>query len=420
MAAEREMMAGEDPLGAVGRAFVKLIRDEKDLEVIEELRAELGSARVDLLFPGSPEHSFRPYRPYLRMGVGGMNWSSAAELVRKAPESVPWLAKPWLALGSITELVGPPKAAGKTTFLAFLIRQILDGLPFLDESTLRTPVVFLTEQSRVSFAAVLRRAGLADREDLSILTRAEAAGVPWEGVVTAAVEEAARKEARLMVVDTASAFSGVEDENDAVQARKALLPLQEAVADGQLAALLSRHDRKSGGPVGESGRGSSAYTGAVDIVLALRRHAESQRPTIRKLEALSRFDETPAELMIELTEDGYVSRGSRLDVAMQEARAGILSEAPHSAEHALDLDGFVERVPGLSRTTAQRTVAYLLDDRQLERVGTGKKGSPYRFFQPAPPADGKAPTHSAQGPPALGGMSDGKGDPVLAKLREFE
>ena len=54
-------------------------------------------------------------------------WRTAAELAAAAPVTVAWVAAPWVAAGAITELAGPPKAAGKTTFALHLIAAVLDG-----------------------------------------------------------------------------------------------------------------------------------------------------------------------------------------------------------------------------------------------------------------------------------------------------
>ena len=42
-------------------------------------------------------------------------------------------------------------------------------------------------------------------------------------------------------------------------------PLQQAAAAEGLGVLVSQHERKSGGEVEDSGRGSSAFAGAADI-----------------------------------------------------------------------------------------------------------------------------------------------------------
>ena len=44
--------------------------------------------------------------------------------------------------------------------------------------------------------------------------------------------------------------------------------------------------------------GDSAFTGGADVVLSLRRPEGNHRPTMRVLEGLSRFDETPARIVI--------------------------------------------------------------------------------------------------------------------------
>ena len=107
-------------------------------------------------------------------------------------------------------------------------------------------------------------------------------------------------------MDTLAVFAGLKGDavNNAVDALAAMDPLKVAAQQHELSVEIVRHDRKGGGAVGESGRGSSAFTGEVDISLSIRR-AEANQPTRRKLEARRRFDETPEELLIELTATGY-------------------------------------------------------------------------------------------------------------------
>lgn len=113
-----------------------------------------------------------------------------------------------------------------------------------------------------------------------------------------------------MVIDTLSQFAGLtgDRENNSGDALEAMQPLQHAVADG-IGIMSVRHERKSGGDVGDSGRGSSAFAGAVDIVLSLRKPEGNAAKNRRLLQSLSRFSETPNDLLIELTENGYVAFG---------------------------------------------------------------------------------------------------------------
>jgi hypothetical protein len=311
-------------------------------------------------------------------GLGG-KFRTAADLARSAGGEVSWVVKGLLARQAITELDGRAKAAGKTTFAASLVRQVLNGVPFLGRPTQKSRVVYLTEQTGATFREVLRRAGLLDREDLFVLPWHDTFGYRWPSVVSEAVAKADREGAGLLVVDTLPQFAGLrgDDENSAGAALEAVRPLQEAAAKG-LAVLLLRHERKGGGAVGDSGRGSSAFAGAVDIILSLRRPEGAQRQTIRKLESLSRFDETPSELLIELVAGAYIALGTESDIAAQEARERILA-VMSKLENTSTLDDLLLQMGSIKRTTAQRALDDLIHGGLIKRHGAGKKGDPYRF-----------------------------------------
>lgn len=256
-----------------------------------------------------------------------------------------------------------------------MARAVLDGSPFLGQPTRPSPVVYLTEQPPPSLRATLGRAGLLERDDLRLLLWRDAMGTPWPAIVEAAVAECRSAAAELLIIDTLPQFAGLrgDAENDSGAALEVVEPLQAAAAQG-LAIVAARHDRKGGGEVGESGRGSSAFTGAVDIVVALRREGDG-RPTIRHLAALSRFEETPAELVIELTAEGYVALGSAEAVALAEAKEAVLEVL---GGEALTTEELVKGTE-LKRTTVQAAIAELVAGEQIGREGAGKRGDPYRF-----------------------------------------
>ncbi len=317
-------------------------------------------------------------------GRENLRFRTAKEVASMTGGEVSWIAEPWVARGSITELAGKVKQAGKTTLLAHLVAAVLDGCEFLGRPTTRTPVFWLTEQNPTSFRQVLRRAGLLNRDDLHVLFWHETLGIPWEEVVRAVLAEAQRQGAGLLAVDTLGQFAGLkgDTENSSGDALAAIQPLQAAAAAG-LGILVNRHERKGGGEVGESGRGSSAFSGAVDVVLVLRRPEGQPRPTIRQIVALSRFDETPPELLIELRADGYVALGTAKDIAHREARQAILREAPTDQADALTIDELLERISGMKRTVAQKALAELVQDSLLRRIGAGVKGDGYRYLRVA-------------------------------------
>jgi hypothetical protein len=309
-----------------------------------------------------------------------LTFRSGAEIAMVTDEGIEWIAPGLVAKGAITEL-GAKVKTGKTTFILSLVRSAADGSSFLGKCTLKTPTVFLTEQPVVSFRQAMQRADLLGREDFHVLFHSDVRGTPWQGVAAAAANECRRVGAGLLVVDTLPQFAGLkgDSENNSGDALAAMEPLQKAAADG-IGIILVRHERKSGGDVGDSGRGSSAFAGAVDIVLSLRRPEGNGKKTLRVLHALSRFSETPAELLIELTESGYVSLGSASEAALKAAQDSILAIAPKSESEAVDLKELSESAE-VPRATAQRAVKKLAEEGELGKVGNGRKGNPFRYFR---------------------------------------
>jgi predicted HTH transcriptional regulator len=96
------------------------------------------------------------------------------------------------------------------------------------------------------------------------------------------------------------------------------------------------------------------------------------------LSAVSRYSETPAEQIIELTEAGYVSHGSQGEAAATEAKTKILEFAP-AEEYAVGEEELAKST-GIPPTTAQRAVRELVAGGLLGKTGKGKKGNPFRYF----------------------------------------
>lgn len=185
---------------------------------------------------------------------------SAVDFAARTPPAPPWLLRGYVARGAITELVGKVKISGKTTLALDMCRAVLRGEPFAGRATERAGVVYLSEQPGVSFREALARADLLEAEGLTLLGWHDAIGVRWPEVAAQAIEECRIRGAGLLVVDTLGQWAGIrgDGENDAGEALRAMAPLQEAAGLHSLAVLVPRHGRRSGGEVGDDGRGSSA------------------------------------------------------------------------------------------------------------------------------------------------------------------
>jgi hypothetical protein len=262
-----------------------------------------------------------------------------------------------------------------------LVGCVLNGTEFMGQPTRSTPVVYLTEERDATFRAALERAGISNATDLHTLMWRDTLGVSWEEIVDGAVQKCREVGARLLVVDTVSQFAQLagDAENNAGDVLKTYRPLQAAAGEG-IAVLSVRHERKSGGDVANAGRGSSAFTGAADIVLAIRRpEGGNADPAVRHILALSRFDETPDLTTIELTDTGYVAHGTSTAVTKRKAKTALMELAPTSDREALSLEELAERA-GFHRTTAQDAVKELISEGKLQPLGKGVKGDRRRYF----------------------------------------
>lgn len=307
---------------------------------------------------------------------------TALEIARTTPIEVLWLVVGFLVVGAATELIGKIKLAGKTTFISRMVRCVVDGLPFLGQPTVATPVVWLTEQPASSFRETLKRADLLDRDDVHILHHHDVMEWSWPKLAAEVVAEAVRLGARIIIVDTLSRFTGLSDEseNSAGDAEASVLAIVgPAVANG-IAVLLSRHERKSGGDIVDAGRGSSAITGVMDIVISLRRPDNTPDETVRVIRSVGRFDDLPDGLLISLTPEGYVLLGGDDHPVANANEAKVLAALGEDPTSGLTLEDLVTGTE-IRRTTVQGILKKLERDELVDHAGDGTKGKAKRFFR---------------------------------------
>ena len=107
----------------------------------------------------------------------------------------------------------------------------------------------------------------------------------------------------------------------------------------------------------------------------------------RRLLALSRFDETPREQVIELNADGtdYLSRGSRADAEFA-AHWCLLEVLLLQADRKLSRDEILAGWPAEDRpdaVTLYRWLRRAVEEGFLRQDGLGKSKNPFRYWLPA-------------------------------------
>jgi hypothetical protein len=322
---------------------------------------------------------------FLRLGSNPaagerLPYRTAREVAGTTDLETTWVVFGYVARQAITELDGKVKESGKTTWIAHGVKAILRGAPFLDATTRPTRVIWMTEQQPGPFREVLAEAGLDDAGDeLLVLFRGALAGRTWPETVAQVTADALERGYGLLVVDTIGKFVSLKDENSAAEWARAMDPLNAAAHAG-LAVVVARHDRKSGGDVGESGRGSSQMSGDVDIILRLGRPEGRHPQTMRVLEALSRYRVTPERIVIELTDDGYIRHGSEDAVALTACVDAIVRElSPLGSDVRAQTEAELVASTEHPRRTVGRALDRLLVKGTVARTGAGRRGDPYRY-----------------------------------------
>jgi hypothetical protein len=190
----------------------------------------------------------------------------------------------------------------------------------------------------------------------------------------------ARSEAGLLVFDTFGQFARFKNDEENVSGAilEALRPVQRASAEG-LAIILVHHERKRGGDLSDSGRGSSALGGAVDSIVSVGKPKGQHPRNVRALKAVSRLSGTHPELLIELGDDGYRVLGTPEKLALEESSVNFLAEVPQQKKQAMSIAELMAKTCK-SRVRVQRLLDKLVKDGKVVRLGKGKKGNAFRYF----------------------------------------
>ena len=339
----------------------------------------------------------------------------ADEWLAAVPEVVPWVWRGFLARGAVTMLTGPPKR-GKSTLVWALVNAVRGGADrFLGREITGGQIIYISEEGRDS---------LADKVDpgpgLAILDRAGSfPRRPWPEIVRAAAEEAQRRDAVLVVVDTLPwwAALGAEAEKDAGRMQEALEPLLELAAQG-FAVLVIHHDRKGGGEDGEGARGSSAAVATVDAILDLQRRGPNEAPSARRtLVGLSRWaGQTPEAVIYERQGDGELvalAEGQRGEVDKRALCDRVLAAIEAGEPTTQDEIGKALEV---SRQRVGPALADLVRTGEVEKIESQRKNVAARYrradsvatLRHNPPSDEPGlPMSAVSSPSPIGGDDNG-------------
>ena len=302
-------------------------------------------------------------------------------------EKVDWLWEGYIARGHLTLLVGIWKG-GKTTLLAHLFKAMEDGGELAGEVS-PCKILVITEEGEGHWSRRCADLGIGDHVHIASRPfKGRPTQSDWEELIDLMAEDVEHVGYDLVVIDTWQAANPCRDENSSADTVAALAPLARLSGSGA-AILLVHHPRKGDAGQGQASRGSGALTGWVDTIVELRRYNPGDNSDRRRvLQAYGRFDETPDEVVIELTDDGYIRVGSSGEAKQSdrfEVIAEVLDPEWRTREDIRD-QWPVGTVPKPGTSTLRTDLNAGFESGKWERQGEGRKGDPftYRFVSRTP------------------------------------
>ena len=169
----------------------------------------------------------------------------------------------------------------------------------------------------------------------------------------------------------------IEKENDAIQVKDALRPMNYLTEKG-IAVLIFHHFNRNGTREGGAGRGSGALPADVDVSIDFNRYApDDDNDTRRVLKGgNSRFEETPREVVIELTQEGYITHGTKAEILKDENLEKVLALLPIEPD-TTTVSKIISEWEGNSepdKSTVSRALNELEKKQQAKRIkGAGNK-----------------------------------------------
>ena len=320
------------------------------------------------------------------IGSKGLRESrSPVPLSQLQPEAAAggWLLYGVLRPGAIVLLTALWKC-GKTTWISHLLAAFGHGGAFCGLQLEPARLLVITEEPADLWIQRRDRLHIGDHVDALVRPfRRRPTEKEWAAFIDRVAAWTAEQGYQAVIIDPLPNFWPVWDENNAAQVIAALAPLR-GLTDLGAAVLLVMHPRKSDGAEGTAARGSGALAAFPDILIEMRRMNPSDRKDRRRvLTGLSRYRETPAELVVELSADEsvYAALGDRAEAGGQRRADQIEAVLPDDGA-GLTPEEILEAWPEGEAPPGKRTLELALAEGAGLRwlvAGLGKKGDPFRY-----------------------------------------
>ncbi|MBA4192233.1 MAG: hypothetical protein C0467_30050 [Planctomycetaceae bacterium] len=281
--------------------------------------------------------------------------------------------------------------AGKTTLISHLLKAFGTGGLFCGRLVKPTKVLYVSEEPESMWARRRDKIGFGDHVHFQIRPfKMRPKMLEWVALIQHIRDQVEKHDFGFVVFDPLTTLWPVEKENEAGPVGEALMPL--SLLTEKAGVGLVHHFRKSDGTEATGSRGSGVLPGYVDTIIEFRRYAAADRKDTRRvLSGWGRFEETPEEMVVELTDDGYIAHGDKQEV-QRRTLLDVIRAILTTEEAGWDYDTvkiqLTEEMGGESPTKA--TILAALErgfaEGWIRQTGEGKRGDPKRYHRVQNPA----------------------------------
>ncbi|HXK40979.1 MAG TPA: AAA family ATPase [Candidatus Paceibacterota bacterium] len=294
---------------------------------------------------------------------------SAKDALALPPDPTRWIWEDVLPVRNLSLLVAKPKV-GKSTFAVALSICIARGYPFLGRGMQQGAVAYLSlDAALADILETFKTFGLKNSDPVYLHAgRAPDKALAW------LLEQVTKHAIRFVVIDTMQRLFRFKDLNDYATISNDLEP----VLDSNAHIMLLHHAGKAQGDDLDSAIGSTALRGLAYSFLHLKRLPDSTQRIFRTDQRGGRNYE---EIAISDGANGYIEKvGTKEDAEIDHCKPLIREFLIEEANP----DGITEKEIRLAVSVRGRVlvraVRRMLASNDLERIGNGKRGSPYRYF----------------------------------------
>ncbi len=301
--------------------------------------------------------------------TNGFRLERLGDLLAKPEVTPDYLVDGLLVRGTVSALVAKPKV-GKSTLARLLCLAVATGKEFLGRSTGQGACIYLAlEERKEEITADFRAMGADGTEAIDIHADTAPAGA-----ISALVCLVRNQRPALVVIDPLFRLAHIRDEKAYAEVYAALGPLIDTARETGTHILVTHHSGKAQkADAIDSPLGSTALGGAVSTLIVLTR-SDSYRSvqTVQRIgadmpETVLSFDSATRRLSIS---------GTRAEADRQAVEREIVEYLKGAGERGEP--EIVAHVEG-ANAVKRKALRSLVERRQVERAGTGKRGNPFKY-----------------------------------------